>query len=214
MHGDRYDPRLEAVSQAEDATYPSESRLDEFQLMMREIVPGNQRDVETILDQLADDPQVDCSRVGVTGVSMGGISTYYMAAHSLRVKAAAPIIAWPDFEERWKEIELECYANQNWVRRLDEAHPVSHEFMHWMKFVDPLPRLGSYAPNSLFIQLGELDPHVPKGTAVRLYHHLKESYAMHPERLRIKIYDGVNHRTTPEMFADNAIWFKQQLITI
>lgn len=37
---------------------------------------------------------------------------------------------------------------------------------------------------------------------------------MHPDRLRIKIYDGVDHRTTPEMLADNAIWFKQQLAAV
>jgi predicted esterase len=212
MHGERFDPRLDDVSRAENALYPPESRLDEFQLMMREIVPGNHHDAEAILDKLTNDPRVDCSRVGVTGVSMGGISTYYMAAHSSKIKAAAPIIAWPDFEERWKEVELECYSNLDWVEKMDLARPVSNDFLDWMQSVDPLPRLGSYVPNSLFIQLGELDPHVSKSTALRLYHHLKKNYAMHSGRLCIKIYEGVNHRTTPEMFVDNASWFKQQLL--
>lgn len=210
MHGERLDPYLESVSLPENAVYPPESRLDEFQLMMREIIPGNHQDVETILDVLSNDPRVNCDRSGVTGISMGGISTYYIAAHSSKIKAAAPIIAWPDYEQRWKEAELECYANESWVKQMNAARTVSNDFLDWMKSVDPLPRLESYAPNSLFIQIGELDPHVSKSTALHLYCALKNRYDIYPERLGIKIYEGVNHRTTIEMFMDNTRWFKQQ----
>src|SRR5579872_4472742 len=54
------------------------------------------------LDYLVSRPDVDAERIGVTGISGGGASTYWVAAADERVKAAVPVSGMSD---------LQCYVS-------------------------------------------------------------------------------------------------------
>ena len=56
------------------------------------VLPHCQVSAQRLLDYLKTRPDVDAARVGVTGVSLGGMHLWLLAAVDHRVAAAAPMI--------------------------------------------------------------------------------------------------------------------------
>jgi hypothetical protein len=54
---------------------------------------------------------------------------------------------------------------------------------------------------------GEIDTDAPKYHSVRLYEKLLPAYHVHPDRLKLSIYDGIPHRVTSDMEEETADWF-------
>jgi hypothetical protein len=69
-----------------------------------DIVAYELRDNIRALDYLAGRPEVDDSRLGITGNSGGGTQTAYLAAFDKRVKAAAPSCYIASFETKFETI--------------------------------------------------------------------------------------------------------------
>lgn len=55
-------------------------------------------DVMRLIDYLATRDDIDVTRIGLTGISKGGIETYFTAAVDTRVAAAAPLIGVQSFK--------------------------------------------------------------------------------------------------------------------
>ncbi len=77
-------------------------------------------DVVRAVDYLVSRSDVDPERIGVMGVSMGGIQTYLAAAIDPRIKAIVPIIATQSM--RWS---LEHDQWRGRARTIDTAHKVA-----------------------------------------------------------------------------------------
>lgn len=58
----------------------------------------NVRDLQRLLDFLEAQPFVDPERIGMAGVSLGGMHTWLCAAMDTRVAAAAPLIGVQGFQ--------------------------------------------------------------------------------------------------------------------
>jgi dienelactone hydrolase len=58
----------------------------------------NIRDLQRLLDFLEQQPFVDAARIGMAGVSLGGMHTWLCAALDKRVAAAAPMIGVQGFQ--------------------------------------------------------------------------------------------------------------------
>jgi poly(3-hydroxybutyrate) depolymerase len=58
----------------------------------------NVRDLQRVLDYLEGQPFVDAARIGMAGVSLGGMHTWLCAAIDGRVAAAAPLIGVQGFQ--------------------------------------------------------------------------------------------------------------------
>lgn len=58
----------------------------------------NIRDLQRLLDFLEQQPFVDATRIGMAGVSLGGMHTWLCAAMDKRVAAAAPLIGVQGFQ--------------------------------------------------------------------------------------------------------------------
>ncbi|NJR41775.1 MAG: hypothetical protein HC767_03050 [Akkermansiaceae bacterium] len=58
----------------------------------------NVRDLQRLLDFLERQPYVDSTRIGMAGVSLGGMHTWLCAAIDDRVAAAAPLIGVQGFQ--------------------------------------------------------------------------------------------------------------------
>lgn len=64
----------------------------------RPFLLDNVRDLCTLLDFLSAHPNVDPQRIGMAGVSLGGMHTWLCAAIDPRVAAAAPMIGVHSFQ--------------------------------------------------------------------------------------------------------------------
>jgi dienelactone hydrolase len=170
------------------------------------------RDLAVLLDRLAADERADVARCGVTGVSMGAFSAYYAAVNEPRIGAAAPVVGMPAFAERWDDVTLEASTYDQWRAQMEAARPATERHADFMRSIDPSPRLVDFYPRPLFMLCGDLDTHQPKGYTLHLYRALLPVYAEHPDRLKLKIYDGVGHELVSGMMGDVVEWFADQLM--
>ncbi len=205
-HGGRVDGALEALDDPQRCDYPVETGFDRYMLMHR-VVVETRGDLGTLLERFEADERVDIGRCGVTGISMGAFSAFYAAANEPRIAAAAPIIGLPAFGERWEDALLEASTYPQWREQLDAARPAIERDSRFVRSIDPMQKLLDFYPRPLFMLCGDQDTQQPKVYCLRLYRQLLPIYAAQPERLTMKIYDGVGHNVTGEMMDDVSQWF-------
>ena len=172
-------------------------------------------------------PGIDPKRIGMVGISMGGIQTWLAASVDGRVKAAAPLIAVQSF--RWS---LDHDLWQGRARTIQAAHDAAAQDLGepavnrrvcrelWGKVVPGIaddydcPNLiRLFAGRPLYVGNGELDPNCPIEGARLAFRAAEEAYAAAgvPERLSIQVAKGVPHRVTAGQRAAAIDWMARWL---
>ena len=184
-------------------------------------------DVWRVVDYLEKRSEVDRSRVGLIGFSMGGIVTWLAAAADERIKVAVPVIAVQSF--RWS------VDNDQWQARaktIQAAHEAAAKDLHepkvnarvsealWKKLTpglldtfDAPSMLRLFAPRALLIINGEIDPDCPIGGARIAFAAAQSAYRAREasEKLKIVISRGVAHTVTDEHRAEALDWLEEWL---
>ncbi len=211
MHGERFDERLKNVWEAkENYIYPSQTGLDGF-FLMYEIVAQTAKDIDVLIEHFEEDRRANTSKIGLTGLSMGGLTTFYVAANNPKIKAAVPMISLPAFAKRWEDLVSEVSSYEKWARAMAEVQAETTRRIAFIREIDPFEKMKTFCPKPLLMLNGDKDIDVPKIHSVDLYRVLKPLYAEYPERLRLNIYDDVGHDVTSEMLADACNWFCKYL---
>ena len=184
-------------------------------------------DVMRLVDYLQTRDDVDAKRIGLMGVSKGGIETYLAAAADTRIAAAVSYIGVESFQwaldhDVWShrtetiQTAVNAAAKDAGVAKVDAA------FVR--KFYDKVAP-GIYgqfdgpamvpliAPRPLLMVNGELDPRTPRAgideciaNAQPLYHS-----AGADDRLKLYIELKTPHKVTTEGYAAGLEWFKEWL---
>jgi esterase/lipase len=207
LHGERYDELLEQATPPErGAMYPPESGLDTFLLFYR-VIDRCRADVQTLIDHFADDPHLDVTRRGVTGVSMGGYASYSIFANVPQMQAAVPMTGVPSFVRRWLDLLDECaFSNPAWAAALDRVADQTQKNTAFVASIDPIEKLKVATPRALLIMNNDFDNDQPKHYAINCYRELRSSYAACLDRLKLNIYPA-GHTVTPQMERDAVEWF-------
>jgi fermentation-respiration switch protein FrsA (DUF1100 family) len=211
MHGDRLDPKIQQVMSGQgDLVYPVESGLDTY-CLMHEIILQTGEDLQELITYFESESAADTDRIGVTGFSMGGFATFYCAATNPKIQAAVPVAGIPAFQSRWEDVVLESSSYEAWADKLDQAAVESAIRTDWMGEIDPFHRMIDFYPKPLLMINGDLDTDSYKKYSVDLYRTLKPIYESYPDRLKLKIHDGVGHQLTQAMKDDITTWFEKFL---
>jgi pimeloyl-ACP methyl ester carboxylesterase len=211
MHGERRDERLDAILAGEaDLVYPVGTGLDVF-FLVHELILQLAQDIEILIGHLRGDSRADISRIGVTGASMGGMATFYLAAHNPLIQVAVPMIGIPAFAERWADAVLEASAYEKWAAAMEAVGEETLQRAKFMVSIDPFDKMKTFYPKPLLMICGDQDLAAPKKYSVDLYRMLRPLYVTHPERLRLNIYDDAAHRVTTSMMDDACDWFCRYL---
>jgi uncharacterized protein len=171
--------------------------------MMFEIVEETADEINHILKFIKDSGIGDSTRVGVTGISMGGFITFRAAILTDELKAFAPMVSSPYFEEFAK------YAlKKNGIENFQEYE---EKFKKIMK-LEPLKNKERFLDKNLFIIAGELDNTVPEEFSKKGYKELKEVYEKNGchKMIKYKSYPAA-HCENEEMIKDMIEWFKEVL---
>ena len=184
-------------------------------------------DLWRTLDYLETRDDVDSKRIGMIGISMGGIETWLAAAVDERVAVAIPAIAVQSF--RWS---LENEQWQGRAKSIGAAHQVAAMDLGlarvdgavcralWNKVVpgilgpyDCPSMLRLFAGRPLLILNGDRDPNCPIGGARLAIAAARDAYqaAGTPEKLQIRVAEGVGHTVTAEQHAEALAWFERWL---
>jgi dienelactone hydrolase len=185
-------------------------------------------DIWRTLDYLETRPDVDASRIGMIGFSMGGIETWLAGAVDPRVKVAVPAISVQSF--RW------TLENDRWQGRADTiklAHEAAALDMGkkavdqavcralWNKVIPGLlddfdgpSMIRLFAPDRpLLILSSDDDPNCPIVGARMAFAAAEKAFGpAAKERLGIDVAAGAGHRVTEEQRQHALDWFERWLL--
>lgn len=184
-------------------------------------------DLWRTVDYLETRQDVDPKRIGMIGISMGGIETWLAAATDERIGVAVPMISvqsfrWSLEQEQWqaraatigrafnaaaKELG-EASVNSKVVRAFwDKLLPgITEEF-------DGPNMLAAIAPRPLLILSGEKDPANPLEGAQFAFAAAEDAYkkAKAEDRLKMDVAKGVGHSVTEEQVEMALDWLERWL---
>ena len=119
--------------------------------------------VKRAIDFLETVPQVDAGKIGVVGLSNGGVSTMYAAAMDTRVKAAVASGSLIMFNRMWHTNLVHCRCQ--YIYKMDGA-------------LDYYDVFALVAPRPLMVQSGEKDPIFPIDSAKEAFTYIRKAYAI------------------------------------
>src|SRR5947209_6284152 len=185
-------------------------------------------DLWRLVDVLEKRPDVDPKRIGMLGISMGGIETWLSASVDERIAVACPLIAVQSF--RWSLDNDKWQGRANTIKAAHEAaakdlgeakvnQKVCREL--WGKVIpgvldqfDCPSMLRLCAGRPLLILNGELDPNCPLGGAKLAFASAEAAYkeAKAEDKLKIMVSTGAKHTVTPEHRQAALDWFEKWLV--
>jgi dienelactone hydrolase len=163
------------------------------------------RDVSKILDALSARPEVDLSRIGVAGVSMGGSTCMVLAWKEPRISVVVGLIGAVDF---WYDVTKTPPGKEQDARR----EKLSPRVRQLVSSLDPQDRMAAIAPKALFLANGARDDGIDIESVRKFVKDLKPGYQAHPERLALLEEPDVGHSVTDRMWAEGTKWLVRHLV--
>ena len=184
-------------------------------------------DIMRLIDYLETRSDVDAKRVGLTGISKGGIETYFTAAVDTRVAAAVPLIGVQSF--KW------ALDNGQWNARIatiqsafDAAAQDAGKSTSDVEFVrtfydrivpgidgefDGPAMLPLIAPRPLLVINGDSDANTPIAGVRLAVDAAKPAYAAQnaTSNLVLTVQENTAHKVNPESFDATIEWFVRWL---
>jgi dienelactone hydrolase len=184
-------------------------------------------DLWRTVDYLVTRPDVDPARVGMLGISMGGIQTWLAASADERIRVAVPAIAvqsfrWSLENDKWQGRARTIWAAHEAAAK-DLGEPVVNQKVVralWSKILpgildrfDGPSLLPLIAPRPLLITSGELDPNCPIGGAKVAIDAATRGYqaAGAADKLKVSVAPGVAHKVTDEQRVEIVDWLVKWL---
>ena len=172
-------------------------------------------DLWRLIDYLETRPDVDASRIGMLGISMGGIQTWLAASVDDRVAVAVPLIAVQSFRTMLDNDLWQGRANTVLAAHKVAANDLGEPGVNakvcremWAKLLPGIvddfdcPNLiRLFAGRQLFIGNGELDPNCPLVGAKLAFAAAEEAFKSSKGKLVIDVSKGVAHKVTEEQKA-------------
>ncbi|CAJ1394571.1 unnamed protein product [Effrenium voratum] len=181
------------------------------------------RDALLVVDYLSVRPDVLSERLGVAGVSLGGMAVALLAAADVRIRSAMPAIGVQSFHH--------SLVNDLWQARVDSVRPVfeaaakdlgkaeiDQEVVRavWAQIAPGLAEadeskeaafdmpltLPLIAPRHLLVLSGEKDPRCPLPGLRQCIAKAQEAYDRHEAKNHMDVFieEGVPHRMTENMW--------------
>lgn len=170
---------------------------------------------------------VQANRIGMMGISMGGIETWMAASVDKRIKVIVPIIAVQSFKWSLENNKWQGRARTIWKAHEEAAKDLGNTTVNaenvkavWDKLLpgitgkfDCPSMIRLFAPRPLLIMNNENDPNCPLPGAQIAFERTKDAYRLKHalNKLQIHVTPNEPHRFLPK-HADMTIeWFKKWL---
>lgn len=151
------------------------------------------------LTYLASRDDVDATRIGAFGISMGCVLSYWLAALDERIAAVAHLCCFADFRSI---IELGAH----------DGHGIYLTVPGLLREADGGSIAALVAPRPQLVCIGEADTLTPPEAVARAWAELEPAYAGVSDRLERVTEPGVGHRETPRMREAALAFFGTHLV--
>ena len=162
------------------------------------------RDVSKIIDALSARGDVDLSRIGVGGISMGSSTAMVLAWKEPRISVVVGLIGAVDF---WSDVTKTPAGKEQDAKRA----ALSPRVRQLVYSLDPLPRKREIAPKALFLANGAKDA-IDIESIKAFVNDLRPSYEAFSERLYLLEEPKTGHTVTDRMWEEGTQWFVRYLL--
>ncbi|RKR85198.1 acetyl xylan esterase AXE1 [Mucilaginibacter gracilis] len=182
-------------------------------------------DLWRLTDYLVTRPDVKANRIGMTGISMGGIETWMAASVDSRIKVAVLDIAAQSFKWSLDNDKWQGRTSTIQAAHLQAAKDMGDSVLNqrnvkavWDKLLpgitgefDCPSMIRLFAPRPLLVLSNELDANCPLPGAKIAYQSAQVAYGAKSNRLEMNIALNQPHRPTPEHMKMLVDWFAKWL---
>jgi dienelactone hydrolase len=163
------------------------------------------RDVSKVIDALSARPEVDLSRIGVAGVSMGGSTCMVLAWKEPRISVVVGLIGAVDF---WYDVTKTPPGKDQDAKR----KALSLRVRQLVSSLDPQDRKPAIAPKALLLANGARDDGIAIASIKQFVKDLRPSYKTHPDRLELLEEPKTGHTVTERMWKESTRWLLCHLV--
>jgi lysophospholipase L1-like esterase/dienelactone hydrolase len=157
-------------------------------------------DDRVALDYLCTRPEVDTTRIGATGISMGSTRAWWLAAMDERIAATVGVACLTRYQNLIAHGQL-------------RAHGVYYFVYGLLKHFDSEGVIALIAPRPFLALTGDLDSGSPADGIRIIEDKVSRVYTANgvPERFKSILYSDIGHTYTPQMRAEMLAWFERWL---
>jgi hypothetical protein len=192
-HGERKGPAFSSV-------VINKSKINIYEI--RKIIKESADDVSTLIDYYETNFLIDKDRIGMTGISMGGFTTFRAMMIDSRIKVAAPMIGSPVWEDIPQEVPHSTSIDQN-------EEVMTHLTQLSQKY-SPNYYPEKFYGRNLLIQNGEQDKHVSIAEVKKFYNIIAKKS---PQTITMISYPNLGHDVTTEMLTVTTEWLCEKLLS-
>jgi|GEM_PF-316070 dienelactone hydrolase len=158
------------------------------------------RDQQCLIDYLQTRPEVDPDTIGVTGMSMGGTGSWWLAALAERIMVAVGVAGFTRYEQ--------LLAIQT-----SRLHGVYYFVPGLLKHFDTEAVYSLVAPRPMLMLSGDRDAGLPLAGIEILERKLQQMYSLYEkaDAFHSVVYRNTAHEYLPEMQAAMLQWFQRHL---
>ena len=178
-------------------------------------------DLMRALDYVESRSEAAADRVGMLGLSMGGVEALFIAALDSRVKVVVSVggqLSWEEVfrENAWEKIFGGLGLGRKLIRSGsggEQALKAFREAYPGLDQADAALVAAKVAPKPLLLLSGEKDSHIPPAAARKVYEVARRSYAAmgKEQHLKLWIEPDAGHNFPPDMEGRALKWFKRWL---
>lgn len=178
-------------------------------------------DLMRAIDYLEIRPEVEVSRIGMLGLSMGGMEAILLAALDTRIRVVVSVagqLTWNEIfaEGRWPLVFRGLALCEELVQSgatHDRAREVFLRAYPGLAQVDAAVVVARLAPRPLLLLIGAEDPIVPLAAAQQVFQAAGRAFGKfgQEERLKLWVEPGVGHSFTLAMQQQALDWFRRWL---
>jgi dienelactone hydrolase len=158
------------------------------------------RDDLMALDYLASRPEVDSSRVGVTGISMGATRSWWLMALDERLKTGVAVACLTRYQDLIRHESL-------------RAHGIYYFVPGMLKHFDTEAVIALIAPRPVLFMTGDQDGGSPVDGIHAIEATVRPVYRLYGKEKEFQsmVYEGLGHVYTPEMWRRTLGWMDEHL---
>jgi dienelactone hydrolase len=163
------------------------------------------RDVSKIIDTLSARADVDRSRIGVIGISMGSSTCMVLAWREPRISVVVGLIGAVDF---WYDVTKTPPGRAQDARR----KALSPRVRQLVGSLNPRDRKAAIAPKAVFLANGGRDRGIDIESIRTFVKELRPSYRSYPGRLAFLEEKEAGHTVTDRMWNEGTRWLLRHLV--